>query len=122
MNKITNFLKFELDASKFDEEQDEIYEALGNSVGFDMIQQKTHDNSLAIDIKEEKYFYQLNFNNQIISFANENELENFVKNNVEYIEPYYILNIGKFNHMVSIKMRSLDLIIKYLIKFHKDYK
>lgn len=123
---ISNILNFETDNSKFyDDQEDEILEVLGNTKPFDKKVKKqkiinlNFDEPPSYDEIIETVYYQLEYNNNIIKFANRNELASFVNEKTEYNEPYYILNIPKKSHCVEVKMRNLESICEYLIKFHK---
>ncbi len=125
---ISNILNFETDNTKFYDEQDEITTALENSIPFKDNKKNSKPN-LQLDITNdfdcfsslnlESAFFQFNYNGNIVKFKNREELAAFVNDKVEYNEPYYVFNIPKKTHCVQIKMRNLESVCDYLLKFYQ---
>lgn len=128
-----NILNFEIDNLKFYDEHDDILESLGNIKPFNNTKQnKKSDLNLVIEMNnlensfddfshspiEKLPYCQLEYNGETLKFSNQEVFEIFITNNVNYIEPYYIFNIQKKTHVVVVKMRNIESICEYLIKFH----
>jgi hypothetical protein len=131
---ISNILKFETDNSKFYDDQDEIITSMGNSIPFN--NKKNSKPNLEIDIANEfsdsydcfdsfanldikTTFFQFEYYEKIIKFKNREELAVFVNDNIEYDEPYYVFNIPKKTHCIQIKMRNIESVCDYLLKFYQ---
>ncbi len=125
---ISNILNFETDNTKFYDEQDEITTALGNSIPFKDNKKKSKPD-LQLDISNdfdsfsnlnfECPFFEFDYNGNTVKFKNREELAAFVNDQVEYNEPYYVFNIPKKTHCVQIKMRNLESVCDYLLKFYQ---
>ncbi len=132
---ISNILNFEIDNTKFYDDQDEIITAQGHSIPFNNKEEKSKPN-LEIDTTNEFFdsydsfdsfanldikdpFFQFEYYDTTFNFKNKKELVVFVNENVEYNEPYYILNIPKKTHCVQIKMRNIESVCDYLLKFYQ---
>ena len=132
---ISQILNFETDNSKFYDEQDEILDALGNTKPINFNKQKSNNSTLKLNIEMndveksfdsfldspiiESQFCQIEYGGHILKFDNRTVLSDFINDNVEYNEPYYIFNIPKKTHCVVVKMRNIESICDYLIKFHQ---
>ncbi len=133
---ISNSLNFETDNSKFYDDQDEIptMQMQGNLIPFN--NKENFKPNLEIDIVNEFYdshnyfdcitnlkieetFFEFDYNEKSIKFKNREELAAFVSDKVEYIEPYYILNIPQKTHCIQIKMRNIESVCDYLLKFYQ---
>lgn len=116
ISKISQILNFEIDSSKFDtdeidQEIDNLFNSSNKFNSFD----ENENNS------DEKPFYQMEYNNQVINFRTQNDLTSFISNKSEYIDPFYVFHIPKPTHVITVKMRSIELIIGYLLKYNKYY-
>ncbi len=116
ISKISQILNFETDSSKFDtdeinQEIDNLFNSSNKFNSFD----ENENNS------DEKPFYQMEYSNQVINFRTQNELASFISNKSEYVDPFYVFPIPKPTYVVTVKMRSIELIIGYLLKYHKYY-
>ena len=89
MSNIGNVLNFEIDFSKFD--QDENMGVFANTDYLENIFNfsNKYDSYDEYDI-EEKSFYQMLYENQTIKFSNRKDLQLFVNEKTEYHDPYYV--------------------------------
>lgn len=127
-------LLFETDNSKFYDELEEITETLGNTksfgtnignytsnnYGLNFIDCTYVDTESECSEKGENIYLQIEYGQQIITFANRTELAEFINERVEYTDPYYIFIIPKKTYCVVVKMRNIESICEYLIKFHQN--
>ncbi len=123
---ISNILNFETDNSKFYDEQDEIITALGNTIPFkdnkknskpDLKLDITNDFDSFSSLNLETPFFQFDYDGNTVKFKNREELAAFVNDKVEFNEPYYVFNIPKKTHSIQVKMRNLESVRNYLLKF-----
>jgi len=127
----SNSLLFETDNSKFYDEIEEVTEALGNTkpfdttntygnYGFNFLNCNYVDTESECSEIGENIYLQIEYGQQTITFANRTELAEFINERVEYTDPYYIFTIPKKTHCVVVKMRNIESICEYLIKFHQN--
>lgn len=118
------YLEFDINTKNFDldEELDKlgkITKSLSNLNPFETAINLTY-NFNENDLVETTPFYQLYYNNNIIKFKNRDELTNFVIKNTYYENQYYIFNIQKKSHIITITMRHIESIINYLLNFYNN--
>ncbi len=120
ISKISQMLNFETDSSKFDTDEidQEINNLFNSSNKFNSFDENENANE---NDSDEKPFYQMDYNNQIINFKTQNDLASFISNKSKYIDPFYVFHIPKPTHVITVKMRSIELIIGYLLKYNKYY-
>ena len=125
----TTYLEFDTDTQNFDFDEDLI--DLADSIeNIDIIQNKIKSDSVLNlskfneyytnknETNDEKPYYKFYYNNNIITFKNNDELTKFVTENSYFENQYYIFNIQKMSHNIKITMRNIDSIVNYLLNFH----
>ena len=63
------------------------------------------------------YLIKLDYENKIYTFRNKTKLSEFILSNGKFEEPYWIFTLKQSNSVIEIKMRDIESIVQYLIKF-----
>jgi hypothetical protein len=121
-----DLLKFDTDSKKFDSDNyDDMYDDFSQKVNIDFTfnynldEMEICDDIIITSEIIEKPFGQFYYNNNIIKFKNKEEIEQFVSSYVKKDDVYYLLDIPQKNHIITVKMRSLEAIVEYIIKYLK---